>query len=153
MFRRFVIGPIARQLTQGASPEQIARTLAVGTACSVLPFLGLTSLLNLGVGWALRMNQPLLQALNQLLGPVQLALIFVYVRIGEALWGQRGGGFSVTTMLRVFREETFGAFLREFGWAGVHALTAWLVTAPILAAAVYFSARPLVWRVSRLMRP
>jgi uncharacterized protein (DUF2062 family) len=69
-------------LTQGAPPDSIALALSVGAVCSVFPFLGLTSLLNLGAGFWLRLNQPLLQTLNQLLGPVQLAMIIGYVRLG-----------------------------------------------------------------------
>jgi uncharacterized protein (DUF2062 family) len=143
-WRRRIVAPIRAQLTQGVSADQIAATIAVGTACSLLPFLGLTTLLNLGVGLALRMNQPILQTLNQLLGPVQLALILVYVRLGEWIWQAQGGHLSLTEMLRVFREASFGEFLAQFGWAGIHALSAWLVTTPVLIAVVYFPLRPLL---------
>jgi uncharacterized protein (DUF2062 family) len=138
------VQPILAQLTQGVTPDKIAATLAVGTACSLLPFLGFTSLLNLGAGLVWRMNQPILQTLNQLLGPVQLALILVYVRLGEAIWGARGDPFTLGEMLRVFREATFTDFLGRFGWAGVHAFTAWLLTAPLLVAALYFPLRPIL---------
>ena len=134
--------PVLDQLTQGITPDRLAATFAVGTTCSLLPFLGLTSLLNLAVGVPLRLNQPILQTLNQLLGPVQLALILAYVRVGESIWGADGAHFTVGEVLRVFREESFGVFLQQFGWAGVHAFTAWVLTAPLLTAAVYFSLRP-----------
>jgi uncharacterized protein (DUF2062 family) len=135
------------------SADQIAATLAIGTACSLFPFLGLTTLLNLGVGLVLRMNQPILQTLNQLLGPVQLVLILGYVRIGEWIWGARGGHFTIGEMLRVFREASFLEFLQQFGWAGVHALTAWLVTSPLLIAAIYYPLRPTLRQAARRLRP
>ncbi|MDP3071184.1 MAG: DUF2062 domain-containing protein [Opitutaceae bacterium] len=147
-WRRRVIEPVRAQLTQGVSPDQIALTLGVGTACSLLPFLGLTSLLNLGVGLALRMNQPILQTLNQLLGPLQLALILVQVRLGEWLWGATGYHFTVGEMLRTFRDSSFAEFFARFGWAGIHALSAWLLLAPVLAAIVYFSVRPALRRAA-----
>ena len=143
-WQRRVVEPILAQLTQGVTPDKIAATLAVGTACSLLPFLGLTSLLNLGVGLLFRMNQPILQTLNQLLGPVQLALILFYIRLGEAIWDAPGGAFTLGEMLRVFREASFGDFLGRFGWAGVHAFSAWLLTAPLLAAAIYFPLRTVI---------
>lgn len=152
-WQRRVAGPIRTQLTQGVSADQIAATLAVGTACSLFPFLGLTTLLNLGVGLALRMNQPILQTLNQLLGPMQLLLILGYVRIGEWIWGAHGAHFTVGEMLRVFREASFGEFLRQFGWAGIHAFTAWAITAPVLIAALYFPLRPALRRAARQLRP
>jgi uncharacterized protein (DUF2062 family) len=150
--RRFV-QPVLNQLTQGVTPDRIAATLAVGTVCSLLPFLGFTTLLNLGVGLALRMNQPILQALNQLLGPLQLALILGYVRAGEWLWGHSDSGFTVREMIRQFGELSFLDFLGQFGWAGVHAFTAWALTSPVLAVTIYFTFRPLLRRAAARLSP
>lgn len=146
LWQRRVVGPFKAILLQGLSPGRLAATLAVGTACSLFPFLGFTSLLNLGVGLALRMNQPVLQTLNQLLGPVQLLLIVPYVRLGEILWGVEQSGFTVEAMLTFFRDASLGGFLEKFGWAGVHALTAWLLTSPLLILALYLSLRPVFER-------
>ena len=136
-WRRRITGPVRRQLTLGVTPDRLAVTFAVGAVCSLFPFLGFTSLLNLGAGLALRLNQPVLQTLNQLLGPVQLALILLYVRAGESLWGASGDPFTIGEMLSAFRDLPMAEFLTRFGWAGIHAFTAWLITAPLLAAAVY----------------
>ncbi len=145
-WRRRLLQPILHQLTRGVTPDKVAATLAVGTICSLFPFLGFTSLLNLAAGLVLRMNQPLLQVLNQLLGPVQLVLILVYVRAGELIWGQATGGFTVSEMIRQFHELSLGQFLVHFGQAGLHALSAWLLTSPVLAAVIYFAVRPLLRR-------
>jgi uncharacterized protein (DUF2062 family) len=148
-WRRRLIDPLRVQLTRGVTPDRLAFTVGLGTACSLFPFLGFTSLLNLGVGAALRLNHPILQTLNQVLGAVQLALILVYVRVGEWLWGANTGAFTLSEMLRVFREETLTAFFQQFGWAGLHALTAWLVTSPLLVAAISFTLRPRFQRWAR----
>jgi uncharacterized protein (DUF2062 family) len=148
-WRRRVWQPIRTQLTQGVSPDQISATLAVGTACSLFPIFGVTSLVCLGVGLPLRMNQPILQALNQLLGPLQVALILVYVRIGEFIWRSSERHLTLTDMLREFRERSFWDFLQTFSWAGVHALTAWLITSPFLIGALYFSIRPALRRAAK----
>lgn len=154
-WQRRVRGPIIALFTQGITPDKVALTLAVGTACSLFPFLGFTSLLNLGVGLWLRLNQPLLQTLNYLLTVPHLLMIVVYVRIGDWLWRMNDDRFSVAEMLRVFREATIGEFLQRFGWAGVHAFTAWILTAPLLIAVLYFGLRPTLRRVagSRLSSP
>lgn len=143
--RRF-LEPIRAQLTQGVAPDAIARALAMGTVCSIFPLLGFTTLLNLGVGLALRMNQPILQTLNQLLGPVQLVLILVYVRLGEVLWRATDDRFTVAELLQAFQDKSIADFISRFGWAGVHAFTAWLLTAPLVWAAVYFAVRPALRR-------
>ncbi len=147
-WRRRVLAPVLAQLTQGVTPDRIALTLAVGTACSLLPFLGFTALLNLGVGLWLRLNQPILQTLNQLLGPLQLALILAYVRIGEKIWGAESMPLSIGILMKAFKDDPW-TFLRRFGWTGVHAATAWGLSVPLIVGALYFGLRPLLRRFGR----
>jgi uncharacterized protein (DUF2062 family) len=147
-WQRRVRDPLLALFTQGITPDKVAATLAVGTACSLFPFLGFTAALNLAVGLRLRMNQPILQLLNQLLGPLHLVMIVVYVRLGEWIWRAQDDRFTITEMLRVFREESFGAFLQRFGWTGVHAFTAWALTAPLLVTVLYYGLRPSLRRLA-----
>ena len=65
--------PVLALLRQGTSPEELARTFALGTVCSLFRFLGTTSLLNLLAGRWHKMNEPVLQTLNQVFGPLQLS--------------------------------------------------------------------------------
>lgn len=148
-WRRRLINPLLAQLTQGVTPDKLAATLAVGTTCSMFPFLGTTSTLNLVVGLWLRMNQPILQTLNQLLGGLHLVMILIYVRLGEWLWQASGDErFSVREMITAFGELSLREFFTQFGRAGLHALTAWAVTAPLLVALVYFPLRPIMRRMA-----
>ncbi len=141
---------VRAQLTQGTSPNRLAFTFGVGAACSLFPFLGFTSLLNLGVGLALRLNQPILQALNQLLGPVQLILIVPYVRLGEKIWGDQGTRFTVSEILDTFRQGSIAEFFERFGWAGVHAFTAWAVSLPFVIPPVVVASRRILRTVHSL---
>ena len=142
-----MVGPVLAQLKQGVTPDKIALTLAVGTACSLLPFFGFTWLANLAAGLWLRLNQPILQTLNQVLGPLQLVLILVYVRIGERIWGAPEMPLSVTVLAKSFTDDP-GAFLQRFGWTGVHAATAWGLSVPVIVAAVYLPLRGVMRRVA-----
>jgi hypothetical protein len=63
-----------------------------------------------------------------------------------------GGRFTIGDMLRTFRDETFIVFLERFGWAGIHALTAWIITTPLLLAVLYYPLRPVLRRLARLRR-
>lgn len=149
-WQRRLIDPITRQLTQGVTPRKITFTLSLGTVCSLFPFLGLTSLLNLLVGLALKLNQPILQTLNQLLTPVHLAAIFLYVRLGEWIWHAEEHRFSVAELVQSFADLPFTEFLAKFGWMGVHAFTAWALTAPLLFFAVYAPLRPIIDRLAQV---
>ena len=55
-------------------------------------------------------------------------------------------------MVRPFRlvvaNRGLGGFFQRFGWAGVHAFTAWALTSPLLLAAVYYLTRPALRRLA-----
>lgn len=148
-WRRRLGDPVIALLTQGITADKVSYTLALGTGLSLFPFLGFTSLLNLVVGLALRLNQPLLQTLNQLLGPIQLLMIVVYIRAGEWIWGAERLPFSIELLIQVFRDASFTEFLRRFGMAGVHAFTAWLIILPVLVFGLDRLLRPIIRRVAR----
>jgi len=148
-WRRRIGDPVISLLTQGITADKVSYTLALGTGLSLFPFLGFTSLLNLVAGLALRLNQPLLQTINQLLGPIQLLMIVVYIRVGEWIWGAERLPFSIELLIQVFRDASFTEFLSRFGMAGVHAFTAWLVTLPVLVFSLNRLLRPIIRRVAR----
>lgn len=144
-WQRRLLGPLRTQLTQGVTPDRLALTIAVGTACSLLPFLGFTTLLNLAVGLRLRLNQPILQTVNYLLTPVQLFLILLYVRAGEFIWRAEPMPLSIPTLVSSFRADPM-QFLEHFGLTGVHAATAWLLSVPVIIAVLFYPLRPALRR-------
>jgi uncharacterized protein (DUF2062 family) len=144
--RRRVLQPARALLMQGLSPDALARTIAVGTACSLFPFVGTTTALNLVVGLKLKLNQPIMQTLNQLLGPLELVCILLFIRIGEHLWGHAPLPVSVPVVLKAIRDNPRAA-LDEFAWTAVHAATAWLLVAPVLVLVLYVPLRLVFRRV------
>jgi uncharacterized protein (DUF2062 family) len=142
--------PLVALLTHGATPEKLAAAIAWSFVCSLFPFLGFTTFLNAGVGYWRKLNLPLMQAINYALSPLHLVMILAYVKLGEWLWRAQDERFAIVDMVRSFHELGFGDFLRKFSWAGVHAFTAWALTAPILYMVVYHSARFALLRLSRL---
>jgi hypothetical protein len=150
-WQRHVVAPLRAQLTQGVTPDKLALTFAVGTACSVLPFFGCTTLLTLVVGVWLRLNQPLLQTVNYLMSGAQLAMILVYVRAGEWLWRAPHLPLSLTQLIADFRADPRGFFAR-FGWTGIHAASAWLLSVPVIVAVIYFGTRPAIRRLAALRK-
>jgi uncharacterized protein (DUF2062 family) len=150
-WQRRVRAPLLALLTQGATPEKLASGIAWSAVCSLFPFFGCTTGLNAAVAFWRGLNQPLMQAINYALSPLHLVMILAYVRLGEWLWVADDEHFSVRGMLSSFHELSLGAFLHKFAWAGVHALTAWTVTAPLLFAGVYQAARPALRRLARFL--
>lgn len=150
-WQRRVRNPLLALLTQGATPEKLAAGFAWGTVCSLFPVLGLTTVLNAGVAYWRKLNQPLLQALNYALTPIHLGMILVYVHLGEWIWIADDEHFSLSEMLKSFREMTLADFFHKFSLAGLHALTAWALTAPLIFLAVYHGARPALRRLARFL--
>ncbi len=153
LWKRRVGDPVIALLTHGVTPDKVAATLAVGTAVSLFPFLGCTTLFNICTGLWFRMNQPLLQAINYLLTPLHLVMILVYVHTGEWIWRSSEDRFSVGDLITTFRDASFGEFLHRFGWAGIHAFTAWLISVPFIVAGLYFPLRPIMRKIARLRVP
>ena len=131
--RRRVRDPLVAELRQGATPEGLASSVAVGAAIGLLPFLGTTTVLCALAGRLLRLNHVALQVTNYLLYPAQIALVVPFVRLGEALLGAEAMPIDPATVVARFTESPT-AFLAEFGMAGVHAFLAWVLVVPAAAA-------------------
>lgn len=153
-WQRRVVQPIGAQLTQGITPDRIALTLGVGLACGVFPFLGFTTALCFVAAAALRLNQPIIHVVNQLLWPVQLALIPVYVRLGAALYGAEALPFDPHEIGRVFVASQ-SEFWSRFGLMGLQAFSAWALSLPFLVGGVWLVTRPILRRLAsvRATRP
>jgi len=79
--RSKVAGPVLEQLTQGLSSNTIALTIGVGLAIAVIPVIGVTTILSFLAAWAFRLNQPIIQAINWTSYPLQLLLLFPFIRM------------------------------------------------------------------------
>lgn len=148
-WQRRVRDPIVAQLTQGITPEKIALTIAVGSALALFPILGTTTLLCFLVGLALRLNQPIIQLINQAFWPIHIPVIFACVRFGEKIFGVRHEHLSIRAMRTQLWDEP-ARFFHDFGAVALHAVVAWAILAPVYVAAVYYVALPLMRGIARL---
>jgi uncharacterized protein (DUF2062 family) len=146
-WRRRVLAPIVAQLTQGVTPRKIALTLALGLVCGLFPFLGLTTALCFAVAFVFKLNQPIIHVINQLLWPVQLPLIAVYVKAGARLYGADVRTFNVEEITRVFWASQREFWVR-FGIIGIYAFSAWLISVPVIAGLAYFATLPALRKLA-----
>jgi uncharacterized protein (DUF2062 family) len=148
-WQRRVRDPIVAQLTQGMTPEKIAETLAIGSCIALFPILGVTTLLCFLVGIVLRLNQPIIQLINQALWPVHISAIYLCVRLGETLFGAPHLRFSIRYMNSLFWDDRT-MFLHRFGMTALYAIVAWALLAPFYIATVYYITLPLAREIARL---
>jgi uncharacterized protein (DUF2062 family) len=135
-WRERVIAPIIAQLIQGVTPQKMALTIALGFSFGVIPILGVTTALCAIVAVRLRLNQPVIQLVNWLVYPLQLAWILIFVRLGEWMMRAPHLPLSLPELIQKFHESP-GRFLQEFGMAQLHGVVAWLFIAPFLTAITF----------------
>jgi hypothetical protein len=112
-------------LRMGISPRRLALTLALGFAIGCLPLVGIPTALCMLVAVALRLNVPAIQAANYAAMPLQLILIWPFVRLG-------GWMFSSAPQPRLGRAMLHGPALQTLKTSGSlagEAVTAWVVIA------------------------
>lgn len=149
IWRRWFVDPIVAQLKQGITPERIALTLALASVISVFPILGSTTLLCALVAAKLRLNQPLIQFANYLFYPVQLILLLPFYRAGETLFRQPHLPiFSIGELMTRFKAGPL-QFIADYGMTALYGVVVWALLAPVVAALLYFSLRPLLRGLAR----
>lgn len=120
-------------LKEGSSPEKLALSIALGVAIGTFPLFGVPTLLCGVAAAALRLNFPVLQLVNSLMYPLQIALLWPFARLGGQLFG--GGSFTD-------------------GWANMtslmtlalHTTAAWFCFAIPAALIIYHAAHRLLIR-------
>ncbi len=113
-------------LRQGISPQRLALTLALGFAIGCIPVIGIPTAVCMVVALSLRLNMPAIQAANYAAMPLQVALIFPFVRLGGWLFSSGAHPGMNAGLL------THGSPMKLL-WASGNlageALAAWLITA------------------------
>jgi uncharacterized protein (DUF2062 family) len=139
-WQRRVIGLIVAQLRQGITADQIALTVALGCVLALFPILGSTTLLCAGAALWLRLNQPVIQLVNYLCYPLQIALLLPFYHAGEWL-GAPHLALSIPQLFERFRASPL-QFIADFAGIALGGVGAWCVVAPGTAALLYFMLRP-----------
>lgn len=150
--RSRITAPVLEQLTQGLSTNTIALTIGVGLAIAVIPVIGVTTILSFLAAWAFRLNQPIIQAINWTSYPLQLLLLFPFIRMGERLFGAPRLTLSLEQLVAMGKTDPVGTISR-LGTTAAHAVVAWGLVVPFVIAGVYFASRPLLRAVARRATP
>lgn len=152
LWQRRVVAPIVAQLRQGITPQQVALTLALGAVLGIFPILGATTALCAVVGIWLRLNQALIQLVNYLAYPLQLALLIPFYRAGEHLFGAEPVPIvDVPGLIARFGADPW-RFLLDYGRVGLYGITVWCLVAPALVALGYWLLRPALLGLAQAAR-
>ena len=144
--QRRLVAPLQAQLTQGVSPGKLALSVALGTACGLVPVLGASTALCALLALALRLNQPAIQLVNYLLTPLQLLLIIPQLRFGEWLTGAPRFPITLESGMALLARGPIEA-VAVLGTAIAHATLAWVVLAPPAAFLLFHALAPAFRRI------
>ena len=120
----------------------MATTVTIG----VFPIIGFSTPINTLAALVFRLNQPVVQAFNWVLGPLKIALIFPFLRLGESLFRSEPFTLSLTEFSKRFFND-WQTTTSEFAWTFVHAIVGWLVCVPLIYLSLFYLSRPIVERI------
>ena len=144
-YRRIVL-PILALLRRGATPQQLAWSLAVGALIGINPILGSTTLLCLALAFIFRLNIVASQLTNHLAYPLQIVLVIPFIRLGSRIFHTAPMPLSAKELLHAAR-ETPVALIRQLWLWESHALILWAILAAVLTPAIALTLTPILRRL------
>ena len=144
---RALVVPLVGFLKQGLTPEKLALSVALGIVLGIFPVFGTTTILCAVVALLFGINLPAIQLINYFASPLQLLFLIPFIRLGELLFNQAPLPLDVLQIITLLQSDMPGAI--EFLWQTIlHAIIAWLLIGPPVAAALYFILVPLFTRLT-----
>jgi len=135
---------ILEQLKQGTDPRRLALALISGALLGIFPILGATTSLCFAFGTLLKLNQPLMQAVNFIFYPVQLILFPVFLKAGSWVFGGTPIDFDPIQLKNEFFQSV-PAFMEKYAVIGLKGIGVWLILSLLIL--------PIgVWLMERSLR-
>ena len=139
MLRRLwdrLVAVILDQLKQGLAPSPAAWAVALGIYIAIIPALGTTVLLCLLLGSLLRLNQPILQAVNWVAYPLQFVFIFPFYALGARLFNGPVLTLSPAEFAALATSDPL-KLMRDFWWVGMHGIAVWAVIGTVVVPSLW----------------
>ena len=142
--RQRLVAPVLRLLRNGATPERLAWSIAVGVMVGINPLLGSSTVAMLLLAWMLRLNQPASQIGVHTVYPLQLLLFLPLLHAGTIAFRTGELPLQRNQIFPLLRAHplAFARFLWTWEW---HALLIWLAGAALLTP-------PLAFALCRMLR-
>ncbi len=143
--RRRVVIPILELLKQGVTPERLALSIAIGTVLGISPTLGLTTWLAFLICYLFRLNPVAMQLMNYIMYPFQIILLLPFIRAGEFLFHAQRLHLNAADIEQLVHRNIASA-IRVLWTAIWHAMTVWVLLAPIAVFILYVVLTPVLRR-------
>jgi uncharacterized protein (DUF2062 family) len=140
---RKIILPLLALLRMGTTPEKLAWSLAIGVAAGINPLPGSTTIFCFALIFLFRLNIVAGQLANHLMYPLQIALLFPFIRGGEYLFHTGPLPIAIKDVLPMARLAPLQTTKLLWLWEW-HALVAWAIFVTVLTPALALILTPVL---------
>ena len=145
-FHRYIGLPFEVLILQGSSTRQLSFAVAIGVTFGLFPIMGVSIPFCFVAAMVFKAPQPLTHGVNYAMYPLQIPLIFAFVRLGEWIMGAPNVSLAPSEILELARTDMV-RFVEEFGLTCLHAMLAWSVSAPFIFVGTFSAVRPVIARL------
>jgi len=145
-FHRYIGLPFETLILQGSSTSQLAYAVSIGVTFGLFPIMGVSIPFCFVAALVFKAPQPLTHAVNYAVYPLQIPLIFVFVRLGEWIMGAPNVSLAPAEIFELARTDHL-RFIEEFGLTCLHAMLAWCLSAPLIFVGTFQIVRPIITRL------
>jgi uncharacterized protein (DUF2062 family) len=139
--RRRIVEPLLQLLRIGATPRQLAWSIAIGIVIGINPLLGSTTILALAISSLFRLNLIASQLGNHAVYPFEILLFPVFISLGIKLFHSPALPLERKALFHAVKFHPWDTTRLLWRWEW-HALIVWAVCAAVLVPILAFSLRP-----------
>lgn len=122
---------------QGLSPRDLALSIVIAMSISLIPILGVTTILLTIVAIPLRLNLPIMIAVSYSLTPVQIAMLIPFINIGSSVVGVEHTLLTFSAIQHSFNESIW-ITLKDLSLELICGLMGWLLVMIPIAVVMFF---------------
>ena len=137
---------------QGLTPIELTQSILVAALFSIIPILGVTTILLTGFSLKRKLNLPIMIAISYLAWPLQILMIIPFINIGEYFFSVPQSHHSVEEIIASFQESFFGT-LSQLSFELLCGFGGWLLTAVPFFIVIYLVSNFLISKFSPSKTP
>jgi hypothetical protein len=137
---------------QGLSPIELTQSILVAALFSIIPILGVTTILLTAFSLKRKLNLPIMIAISYLAWPLQILMIIPFINIGEYIFSVPQTHHSVEEIIASFQESFFGT-LSHLSFELICGFGGWLLTAVPFFTLIYLVSNFLISKFSPSKTP
>ena len=137
---------------QGLSPKELTQSILVSALISIIPIVGVTTVLLTILSLKRKLNLPIMIAISYLAWPLQILMIIPFINIGEFIFSIPQSNHSAQEIIASFQESFFGT-LSQLSFELICGFGGWLLTAVPFFTLVYLVSNFLISKFSPSKTP